>query len=65
MAVNIQQIIPVALVLIASVLVPALGKGFDANGEKDDGKREYLYILDKKIRIFSLFFKAKVKNRFY
>lgn len=42
MAVNAQQTVTIALILIASVfLVPALGKGFDANGdEKDDGKRE-------------------------
>lgn len=42
MAVNAQQIVTIALILIASVfVVPALCKGFDANGEKDDGKREY------------------------
>lgn len=44
MAVKIQQIVTIALILIASVLVPALSKGFDVNGEKDDGKREYSYI---------------------
>lgn len=44
MAVYVQRIVTIALILIASVLVPALCKGFDANGEKDDGKREYMNI---------------------
>lgn len=63
MAVKIQQIITVALILIASVLVPALSKGFDANGEKDDGKREYLCILNKEIRIF-VFFLSKISIKY-
>lgn len=41
MAVNVQRILMISLILVLSAIVPALSKGFDANGEKDDGKREY------------------------
>lgn len=41
MAVNVKCMLTISLILVVSAIVPALSKGFDANGEKDDGKREY------------------------
>lgn len=39
----VRNILAVAVILsTCSILIPASGKGFDANGEKDNGKRKYI-----------------------
>lgn len=40
MAKRIRIRLGVVVILLACSFVPALSKGFDANGEKDNGKRK-------------------------
>ena len=38
MAKSVWNVLAIALILAMCTVWPALGKGFDANGEKDNGK---------------------------
>lgn len=37
----LKNLIAVALILSICTFVPSFGKGFDVNGEKDNGKSKY------------------------